>query len=99
MEDLFKKVMYTGVGVVSTAAENVQQSINELVEKRKLSETEGKKVVEDVLIDTKNKRDEFETKLKDLINKTLGRLDFPTRTEVEKLNARIAQLETEASKK
>lgn len=93
MEDLFKKFVYTGVGIVSETAEKVQHSIDELIEKGKISEDEGKKVVENVMADTKQKREDFEGKLKGMVDKMLAQFDFPTRTEVESLNAKIAELE------
>ncbi len=97
MEDLFKKFVYTGVGIVSETAEKVQQSIDELIEKGKISEDEGKKVVENVMSDTKQRREEFEGKLKGMVDKMLAQFDFPTRTEVESLNAKIAELEAKVA--
>jgi polyhydroxyalkanoate synthesis regulator phasin len=45
MAKLFKKVLYTGVGLVANTAEKVQNTIDELVKKGSLNEDEGKKVV------------------------------------------------------
>ena len=50
MEDLFKKFVYTGVGLVSLTAEKLQKSIDTLVEEEKISEKEGKKIVNDFFI-------------------------------------------------
>lgn len=97
MEDLFKKFVYTGVGIVSETAEKVQQSIDELIEKGKITEDEGKKVVENVMADTKTKREDFESKLKGMIDTVLGQFDFPSRSEVESLNAKIAALEAKVA--
>ena len=43
MENLIRKVLYTGVGIVAATTERLQMSIDELVEKGKISEEEGKK--------------------------------------------------------
>ena len=67
MEDLFKKVMYTGVGLVTTAGEKIQKNIDELVKKGSLSEEEGRKVVNELWENTEAKKDEFEGKLKDCL--------------------------------
>ncbi len=99
MEDLFKKFLYTGVGIVSTTAEKIQKTVDELVEKGNLSEEEGKKVVNDFVSDTENKKNEFETKLKELVNGVVQKFDFTSREEIEKLNARIAELEAKLAKK
>lgn len=93
MADLIRKVLYTGVGLVTTTAERVQKSINELVEAGKLSEEEGKKVVDDLVTDTENKRDEFETKLRDMVGNIMRKLDSPRRDDIDALQTRIAELE------
>ena len=53
MEDTFKKFLYTGVGMVTSTIEKVQSKINELVDEGKLTENEGRKVVDDLLDDSK----------------------------------------------
>jgi polyhydroxyalkanoate synthesis regulator phasin len=98
MEDLFKKFLYTGVGIVSSTAEKVQKTVNELVEKGKLTEEEGKKMLDEFVSDAESKKNEFEGKVKDLVDKALGKLDLSTREEVEHLNARIADLEEKLAK-
>lgn len=98
MEDLFKKFLYTGVGIVSNTAERVQKAINELVEKGKLSEEEGKKMLDEFISDADAKKQEYEGKVKDLVDKALNKLDLSSREEVEKLNARIAELEEKLAK-
>ncbi len=99
MEDLFKKVIYTGVGLVSTTAEKIQTNIDELVKKGSLSEEEGKKVVEDLLENTESKKEEFEGKLKEMINNAIEALNLPSKSDIDNLMTRIKELETKAKKK
>jgi polyhydroxyalkanoate synthesis regulator phasin len=99
MEDLFKKFLYTGVGIVSTTAEVLQKSVDELIDRGSISKEEGKKIVNDFLAEAGNKKGEYEGKAKDLFSKMMNSLDFPTRTEMEKLNARIAELEAQLAAK
>lgn len=98
MEDLFKKVIYTGVGLVSTTAEKIQTNIDELVKKGSLSEEEGKKVVEDLLENTESKKEEFEGKLKEMINNAISALNLPSKSDIDSLLARIDELEAKAKK-
>lgn len=91
--EMFKKVIYTGVGVVTTATERVKKSIDELNVKSEEAEVEGKKVVEDFVDDVKNRSEKVSDGLKKTFDKILNQFDFPNRTEAETLNARIAELE------
>ena len=93
MDKLFKKVIYTGAGLVSFTASKLQSTINELIERGQLTEDEGKKVIDDLVTDTENARDDFEDRLSKLVNKLVKTFDTPKRGEVDDLKARIADLE------
>lgn len=93
MENLFKKFLYTGVGIVSTATEKLQTQVNDWVDKGKLTEEEGKKVVDDLVKDTEAKKEEYEGKVRDYVEKFLARFDFPTRDEVKALHMKVNELE------
>lgn len=94
MEGLFKKFIYTGVGLVSLTAERLQKSVDELVSKGKLSEDEGRKVVDDLMTETEGKREEFESRIRSIVEKVMNRIDYPSHKEVQDLRARIEVLET-----
>ena len=95
MEDLFKKFIYTGVGLVAQNAEILQKNVNDLIKKGKLTEEEGRKVVDDLVDDTNGKKEEFEDRLKSVVNSVLAKLDLPSREEIKGLKTRISELEEE----
>lgn len=95
MEDLFKKLIYTGVGLVSHNAELLQKNVNELINKGKITEEEGRKVVDDLIDDTNGKKEEFEDRLKSVVSSVLSKLDLPSREEMKGLKTRITELEEE----
>lgn len=94
MEGLFKKFIYTGVGLVTLTAERLQKSVDELVSKGKLSEEEGRKVVDDLMTETESKREEFESRIRSIVEKVMNRIDYPSHKEIQDLRARIEVLET-----
>jgi polyhydroxyalkanoate synthesis regulator phasin len=93
MEDLFRKFIYTGVGLVALTAEKLQENIDELVGKGKLTEDEGKKLVEDFINNAESRKDEFEAKLKSVAENVMEGLTLPTSSEIEALNKRLEALE------
>ena len=95
MEDLFKKFLYTGVGLVSLTAEKLQEAVDDLVGKGKLSETEGKKIINDFFENTESKKAEFESKMKEAVDSVVDKLSFPSKGEMETLQNRIAELEAQ----
>jgi len=93
MQDLFKKFLYTGVGLVATGVEKVQQSVDKLVDEDKLSQDEGKKIVDDFVSNTEAKREEFEGKLRSLIEEVMTKLNVGTQSQVKDIQDRLAAIE------
>ncbi|MDO7884114.1 phasin family protein [Hymenobacter cheonanensis] len=66
MDDLFKKFINTGVGFLSQGNKAVQTAIEKLVKESKISEQEGKKIVDDLLKSSETKRADLEKQFKGL---------------------------------
>jgi polyhydroxyalkanoate synthesis regulator phasin len=66
MDDLFKKFINTGVGFLSQGNKTVQKAIEKLVQESKISEQEGKKIVDDLLKSSETKRVDLEKQFKSL---------------------------------
>jgi polyhydroxyalkanoate synthesis regulator phasin len=96
MEDLFKKLIYTGVGLVSTSAEKFQAAIDKLVDDRKLTSEEGKKIVDDFFKNTETKKGEFESQIRSIIEKIVNTVNFASAKEVDELIERVKVLEAHA---
>lgn len=93
MEDLIKKVLYTGVGLVATATEKVQSTVDDLVDKEKIDKEEGKKIVNDFVESTESKKGELETRLNEMVEGIIDKLNLVKKSEMEALKKRIEELE------
>ena len=69
MEELIKKFFYTGVGVAVLTAEKLQEAVDEMVGKGKVSEEEGKQMMDDFFKKAEERRDEIEGKVKETVDK------------------------------
>jgi len=98
LEELFKKFVYTGVGLVSLTKDKLESTITNLIKDEKISEKEGKKIVDDFLKNTGTKKKELETQLKDSVNKTVSKLNFAKKTDLESLIKRVTKLEKSIKK-
>ena len=67
--EMVKNMVYAGVGLATMTTEKVKETIDELVEKGRISDTEGKKIVDDFFSSTEKRREEFETKFKSVSDK------------------------------
>ena len=98
MEDLFKKFLYTGIGLVSLTKERLQKNIDELVSNQKLSREEGKKIIEDVMQKTSSGKGDLEAQLKKLAEEMMDHFKYARHKEVEALEKRVKALEVKMSK-
>ena len=90
MEDAFKRLLYAGVGIAAEATEKIQKEVDKLVERGKVSDSEGKKIVDDFFAKTADKRDEFEGRFKEVVEK----FGYSKSEEVAELRKRVEDLET-----
>lgn len=109
MEELLKKLVYTGVGITAFTIEKITEVVDKLVAEEKLTEEEGKKIVDEFVDNTEAKKSEFEEQLKTLAEKFTSSLNFDIdkitsmfkggdSEEVEILKARIEALEAAQTK-
>lgn len=93
MDNIIKKVLYTGVGFVAATTERLQNSIDDLVERGKLSEEEGKKVVDDVVKNAEIQRPFLETRFKKMVDAAFDKMNLPQGDAFARMEKRIKSLE------
>lgn len=99
MEDLFKKFLYTGVGLVASTAEKMQSNINETIDKTKEREKVGVKLVTDLKKDTGDKYQEIEERFRSVLDTILTRFDLPNPDEFRDLKQKVAELEAKLAER
>ena len=75
MEDLFKKFVNAGVGYIAQGSKSVQSTIEKLVKDNKMTQAEGKKIVDELLKSSETKRAELEKQFQGLterVKSTVG---------------------------
>lgn len=96
---MVKNMVYAGVGLATMTSDKVKETIEELVEKGRISDTEGKRIVQDFFSSTEKRREDFESKFKMATEKVTEKFDFLTKEkEIQALNEKIQSLEIELAK-
>ncbi len=93
MENLFKNLVYTGVGFMALTKQKFEESIEKLVAEEKITSKEGKKIVDEFVKNSEEKIGEFEGQMKTVVEKVVKSLSFATTSELETLRNRVAVLE------
>ena len=95
--DPFKKFLYAGVDLVADSSEKFTKTVTELVEKGKISSTEGKKMVDEWIEKADTAKEDFEDKFQEVSQK-LGFTEKNDEEELEVLRDRVSDLEAKLGK-
>ena len=95
--DPLKKFLYAGVDLVADTSEKFTKTVHELVDKGKISGTEGKKLVDEWIEKAETAKEEFELRVKELSQK-VGVSERSEEEELEKLRKKVSDLESKLGK-
>lgn len=93
MVDLLKKTLYVSLGILTMTKERVEELAKKVASEAKLSESEGKQFIDEVL----KRSDEIKESIDKIVNEKttllLKTMNIPTRSEMNELELRVKKLE------
>ena len=92
MIDLFKKTMVSGVGLALMAKDEAENMARDWVRQSKMTEDEGKKFVEEILVKYGETQDKLEERVGKSVKEFLKKVDVVTGEEFNKLKKEIREL-------
>ena len=95
METTFKKLLYAGVGLANQVTEKFEKQIDELVEKGKLSDSEAKKLIDDMISKTEERREDFDENFQKFVEK----FGYTKAEDLAELRKKVEELETKLADK
>lgn len=98
MFDLLKKSVYAAIGVAVMTRETVEELGKRIANEAKLSESEGRQFVDELLKKSEETRAAMDKMVNETVASTLKKLNVPSRTELESLENRIRVLEVKSGK-
>jgi len=94
MLELIEKVVMTTIGVAAITQKKAEELAAELKEKYKMSEDEGKNLVEKIQTMAKENREKVREMAEAEVQKVVERLGLVTADELERLKKRVQELES-----
>jgi polyhydroxyalkanoate synthesis regulator phasin len=92
MVDLIKKAIYTGLGLAVLTKEKAEELVKEIAQQAKLSEHEGKELMDSLTKQSDAARQDFQGKVDEAVMAVVSRLRLATKEEVESLRAKVEEL-------
>src|SRR5690606_29410038 len=90
-----KKGFLAGLGATIATKESIERSLDEFVQKGKMTQDEAKSVADKVVEDSKKEFEQSKSQLCDFFEEMQRKANFATETHVQRLEARISRLEKE----
>mgnify|MGYP005865760693 CR=1 FL=1 len=90
--EVSRKILLASIGAVALAQDEIEDFVNQLVERGEIAEKEGLKLLGEIRERRKKKIREMEARGLKQVEEILGRLNVPTKADIEMLHERIALL-------
>lgn len=95
MIDLIKKSMLTGIGAAILTKEKIEEIAQDFVDRGKLSEQEGEKIVKEMMEKTEESKKGLQEQTNRMIGTALDKMQLASASDIEDLRAEITALRKE----
>ncbi|MEN8188676.1 MAG: hypothetical protein ABFS19_02425 [Thermodesulfobacteriota bacterium] len=95
MIDLIKKAMFMGLGAASLTKEKVEEVAREFVDKGKLSQQEGEKLVDELMKKSDQAKDDLKEQVSQKVEEVLAGMNLAKKEDVTALRQEIEDLRQE----
>ena len=98
MIDYLKKSLLTGFGLALKSKNEIEELAKVLAKKSEMNQDEAKDFLKECFTKYSEAKDSLDKKLESVVEKTLKRLDLPSRSDIQALNDRIDALNEKLNK-
>ena len=99
MIDLVKKAMLTGIGMVSLTKEKIDEVARDFVEKGRMSEQEGKKLVSELMEKSEESKEELKKQIETMINSAMEKMDIASKSDMDEVKRELSEIKSNITKR
>lgn len=99
MKELMKNVVYAGVGAAFLTKEKIEELRNDMIEKGKLSQEEGRQFVDELIRKSDKAKDQLDLWMNRRVEEQVKKLNLATVDEVEELRRQVEELQVALNKR
>lgn len=92
ISDIMKRAVNIGIGAFFMTKENVEELINVMVQNGELKKDEAKKLVYEIRNKILSGQKGIESRIEEIVEKSLHRLNIPTRHELQEIQKRLDEI-------
>ena len=100
MKDLISKSLSIGIGIISMTKDKIEELANKVAEDAKMSESEGKKFIKEIVDFSDNAKDKIEKEIDKKLDEKIKQLGIATKEDIGELATKedIDKLKEQISK-
>lgn len=92
MQELLKNLLYLGAGAAFVTKEKIEELKNDLIDKGKLTQDEGKQFVDELLKKSDDIKGKLEEKINEVVAERLEKMNVARSDDIADLRAQIQEL-------
>lgn len=92
MQELIKNLLYLGAGAAFVTKEKIEELKNDLVDKGKMTQDEGKQFVDELLQKSDDFKGKFEEKINEVVTEQLDKMNVAKGDDINDLREQIQEL-------
>lgn len=98
LPDYVKDLWSSAMDTISKSEQDVRKFVDQMIERGKITEEEGKKIVNELVEKLQEGRSKIESRASNGIDKTLHLINLPTKQDVEALSQKVTSLTRKVNK-
>jgi len=98
MKELLKSIAYTGIGAAFLTKDKIEELKDDLVERGKISQDEGKQFVDELVKKTDSIKDSLDLKISKIVEEKIKQLDIVTNDDFADLRRQVEELQIALNK-
>jgi polyhydroxyalkanoate synthesis regulator phasin len=91
--DIFRKVIFFGLGAIAMTQEKAEEFVDELIKKGEVASTERYKAVDKLLKEADKQQKEFQDKVSESVQKTIANMGLPTKKDWDEVKEALKRIE------
>jgi len=98
MKELLKSIAYTSIGAAFLTKDKIEELKDDLVERGKISQDEGKQFVDELVKKTDSIKDSLDLKISKIVEEKIKQLDIVTNDDFADLRRQVEELQIALNK-
>lgn len=98
MNELFKKMLLTGIGFAALSKEKIEDSVKEMIAKGNMTEQEGRKFVDEMTGNAEKARLEMEKQVNGYVEKAIDSLGLVRKKDLEEIQEALLAIQKKVEK-